>query len=80
MIVQMGFILNRFDNCVYIMKSGSSFIILFLYVNDILLATNNIELLNKVKIEFSEKFDIKDMSEASYAIGIQILSRCLEPR
>ena len=68
----MGFISNRLENCVYIMKSGSSFIILSLYVDVILLVTNNMKLLNKVKIELSEKFEIKDMGEASYVLGIQI--------
>ena len=43
-----------------------------LYVDDILLATNDIELLNKVKIELSEKFEMKDMGEAFYVLGIQI--------
>ena len=69
----MGFISNRLDNCVYVMKSGSSFIIFPLYVDDILLATNDMELLNKVKIELSEKFEMKDKGEAFYVFGIQIL-------
>ena len=55
------------------MKSESSFIILPLYVDDILFATNDRELLNKVKIELSEKFVMKDMDEASYVLEIQIL-------
>ena len=54
----MGFISNRLDNCVYVIKSESSFIILYLYVDDILLATNDMELLKKVKNELSEKFEI----------------------
>ena len=52
--------------------SGSKFIILVLYVDDILLATNDIWLLYDVKNFISKNFEMKDMGEASYVIGIEI--------
>ena len=45
---------------------------LVLYVDDILLATNNRGLLDEVKQFLSKNFDIKDMGDASYVIGIKI--------
>lgn len=51
---------------------GSKFIILVLYVDDILLAANNIGLLHDVKNFLSKNFEMKDMGEASYVIGIEI--------
>jgi len=41
-------------------------------VNDILLATNNKGLLDEVKQFLSKHFDMKDMGETSYVIGIKI--------
>jgi inosine/xanthosine triphosphate pyrophosphatase family protein len=41
-------------------------------VDDILLATNDKGLLHEVKQFLSKNFDIKDMGEASYVIGIKI--------
>ena len=52
--------------------SGSKFIILVLYVDDILLAANDFGLLHDVKKFLSNNFEMKDMGEASYVIGIEI--------
>ncbi|GJW43781.1 putative RNA-directed DNA polymerase [Tanacetum coccineum] len=52
--------------------SGSNFIILVLYVDDILLASNNIDLLHESKRFLSRNFNMKDLGEASYLIGIEI--------
>lgn len=60
------------DRCIYIKVSGSKFIILVLYVDDILLATNDKSLLHDVKKFLSNNFEMKDMGEASYVIGIVI--------
>ncbi|GKE36741.1 putative zinc finger, CCHC-type containing protein [Tanacetum coccineum] len=67
-----NFIKNQVDQCVYLKMSGSNFIILVLYVDDIILASNNIDLLHESKCFLSRNFDMKDLSEASYAIGIEI--------
>ena len=45
-----------------------------LYVDDILLATNNLDLLHETNTFLSKNFEIKDMSEASYVIQIEIFS------
>ncbi|GJS27935.1 putative zinc finger, CCHC-type containing protein [Tanacetum coccineum] len=52
--------------------SRSNFIILVLYVDDILLASNNIDLLHESKRFLSRNFDMKYLSEALYVIGIEI--------
>lgn len=48
--------------------SGSKFIILILYVDDILLATNDFGMLHKNKNFLSKNFEMKDIGEASYVI------------
>ncbi|GKB87384.1 putative RNA-directed DNA polymerase [Tanacetum coccineum] len=67
-----NFIKNQVDKYVYLKMSGSNFIILVLYVDDILLASNNIDLLHESKRFLSRNFDMKDLGEASYVIGIEI--------
>ena len=60
--------------------SGSKNCFLVLYIDDILLATNDKGLLHEVKQFLSRNFDMKDMGEASYIIGIKIhrdRSRCI---
>ena len=48
------------------------FIILVLYVDDILLASSDVELLHETKRFLSSKFDMKDLGNASFVLGIQI--------
>ncbi|GJW24172.1 retrovirus-related pol polyprotein from transposon TNT 1-94 [Tanacetum coccineum] len=67
-----NFIKNPVDQCIYLKMSRSNFIILVLYVDDILLASNNIDLLHESKCFLSRNFDMKDLGEASYVIGIEI--------
>ena len=60
------------DQCIYLKVSGSKVCFLVLYVDGILLATNDKGLLHEVKQLLSKNFDMKDMDEASYVIGIKI--------
>ena len=45
---------------------------LVLYVDDILLVTNDLGFLNDTKRYLSNNFEMKDMGEASYVIEIEI--------
>ena len=72
MITSFGFRENTVDQCIYLKFSESKFIILVLYVDDILLACSDVELLHEAKRFLSSKFDIKDFSNASFVLGIQI--------
>nr|GEX09268.1 putative zinc finger, CCHC-type [Tanacetum cinerariifolium] len=67
-----NFIKNQVDQCVYLKMSGSNFIIFVLYVDDILLASNDIDLLHESKCFLSRNFDMKYFGKASYVIGIKI--------
>ena len=60
------------DQCIYQKVSGSKTCFLVLYVDDILLATNDKEMMHGVKQFISINFDMKDMDGASYVIGIKI--------
>ena len=60
------------DHYIYQKVSDSKICFFALYVDDILLATNNKGLLCEVKQFLSKNFDMKDMGEASYVIGIKI--------
>jgi len=61
------------DHCVYSKRSNNSFIILSLYVNDILIAGNNKEMIDTTKKWLTSNFEMKDMGEASYVLGVKII-------
>ena len=71
-IANFGFLENKLDECVYMKTSGSNFVFLILYVDDILLASSNVCLLKETKAFLSKQFDMKDMGEAHYILGIEI--------
>lgn len=71
-MVQFGFVSSKLDRHVYTLKSRNSFAIL-LYVDGILLAGNDTKILNKIKLELSSEFEIIDMGDASYVLGIEII-------
>jgi hypothetical protein len=56
----------------YTKVDGGNFVLLSLYVDDILIASNDKVTLAKVKAWLSSKFDMKDMGEASYVLGVEI--------
>jgi hypothetical protein len=71
-VKKCGFVKNQVDNCIYIKIKGSMFIVLVLYVDDILLASSDKNLLYETKGFLSSNFDVKDLGVASYVLGIEI--------
>ena len=71
-IILSGFEMNMVDDCIYHKFNGSKHIYLVLYVDDILLATNDIGMLHETKRFLSKKFEMKDLGDASFVLGKQI--------
>ena len=64
--------MNLVDDCIYHKLCGSKYIFIVLYVDDILLASNDIGLLHDTKRFLSRNFEMKDHDDASFVLGIQI--------
>ena len=71
-IKDFGFKENVEDNCVYAKFKNGKYIFLILYVDDILLASSDVSLLLETKKFLSSKFDMKDLGEASFVLGIEV--------
>jgi len=69
---QFGFLRNPEESCVYKKVSGSDIVFLVLYVDDILLAGNNVSMMKSVKTWLNTCFSMKDLGEAQYILGIRI--------
>ena len=68
----MGFAQTTSDHCIYIAKGGEPFII-GIYVDDILLAGKNDKRISEVKLALAERFDVKDLGELNYFLGVKIV-------
>src|SRR5215813_6831832 len=64
---------NVDEPCVYKRVIDGKVVFLVLYVYDILLIGNDVKILSDVKTWLANQFQMKDLGEASYVFGIQIL-------
>uniref|UniRef100_A0A803KNZ2 Reverse transcriptase Ty1/copia-type domain-containing protein n=1 Tax=Chenopodium quinoa TaxID=63459 RepID=A0A803KNZ2_CHEQI len=60
------------DHCCYIKRYQSSYIILLLYVDDMLVAGSNMDDIRRLKEQLSKEFDMKDLGQAKKILGMQI--------
>ena len=49
-----------------------------LYVNDMFLVGNNMEVIKEVKSQLSSKFDMKDIGAANFILGMEIKINCVD--
>uniref|UniRef100_A0A2N9GY51 Uncharacterized protein n=1 Tax=Fagus sylvatica TaxID=28930 RepID=A0A2N9GY51_FAGSY len=68
-ITSFGFEMIEEDHCVYLKQSKRSILILSLYVDDILLAGNDMDSIVTTKKWLSSTFEMKDMGEANFVLG-----------
>ena len=70
---QRGFIPLESDHCVYVRKQNTSIIIIALYVDDLLLAASELKELRSFKQDLTREFEMEDLGEATFILGIEIL-------
>ena len=71
---KMGFVQASSDPCIYRASSGKEpFLLLGVYVDDIVLATKTSARLEEVKKALAQKFDIKDMGKLHHFLGMKII-------
>ncbi|KAI9200924.1 hypothetical protein LWI28_015124 [Acer negundo] len=64
---------NPDEPCVYKRIKGDKLVFLILYVDDILLIGNDVGVLTSIKEWLAKQFDMKDLGEASFILGIQVI-------
>jgi hypothetical protein len=72
-LTSVGFTVNEADKYVYYRYGGGDGIILCLYVDDILIFGNNINVIKEVKDFLSNNFEMKDLGEADVILNIKLL-------
>ena len=78
LLSRLVFEINVVDDCIYHKFSESKHILLVLYVDNILLASNDIGLLHKTKKFLPRKFEMKDLGNTFFVLGIQMHRITLE--
>ena len=70
---RIGFKRCEADHCCYVKFFGNSYIILSLYVDDMLIAGSSIEEINNLKKQLLKQFAMKDLGAAMQILGMRII-------
>ncbi|XP_076897797.1 uncharacterized protein LOC143551198 [Bidens hawaiensis] len=67
-----GFQINECDKCVYVKDTPSGYVVLRLYVDDMLIFGSNENMIKSTKDMLKARFDMKDLGLADVILGVQI--------
>jgi hypothetical protein len=60
------------DKCLYIYSNEKIVVYLLLYVDNFIIAGNNLQIMQSVKTELMKEFKMKDLGDLNYFLGIRI--------
>lgn len=71
-LLEVGFVQSYSDSTLFTKAEGDSFLAVLIYVDDILLASNNNDIVKDFKVFLSSRFRIKDLGPLKFFLGIEI--------
>ena len=71
-MVSQVYTVSEYDHCLYFKRLNGIFIILVLYVDDMLIVSKSMDTINKLKAQMDRNFDMKDLGVAKQILGIEI--------
>jgi hypothetical protein len=72
-LTSVGFVVNEADKCVYYRYGGGEGVILWLYVDDILILGTSLDVIKETKDFLSNNFEMKDLGEDDVILNIKLL-------
>ena len=69
---KLGLTNDMHDPCLFTWRHNGKMVFVVLYVDDMLIASNDLEKLNEVKIRLSNVFEMKDLGEPKNFLGMTI--------
>ncbi|GKA40483.1 ribonuclease H-like domain-containing protein [Tanacetum coccineum] len=83
-LIENGFVESKFVYSLFTKNSGDVFVALLMYVDDIVIIGNKLSEIEKFKVFFKSKFQIKYLGKLKYFLGIEVLDNadgiCLSQR
>jgi hypothetical protein len=70
---EIGLTQTTTDNCVYQRFDSQKVLLITVYVNDLIILSNDGRMMTELKEKLSEHFDMKDLGEIKYCLGFQVI-------
>ena len=67
------FKINECDKCVYVKNTKHGYVVIFLYVDDMLIVDTDDKMIISTKNMLNSRFDMKDMGLGDVILGIKII-------
>ncbi|CAM8906796.1 unnamed protein product [Rhodiola kirilowii] len=71
-LLEFGFHQSLNDYSLFTLQAGNDFVILLVYVDDVLLTGTSLPLINSIKAFIHDKFHIKDLGTLKYFLGLEV--------
>lgn len=72
-LLYLGFHASLADSSLFILRQGKLMVYLLVYVDEIVLTGNNTIFLNALVKQLSQAFELKDLGDLHYILGLQII-------
>lgn len=71
-LLKLGFVKSLSESTLYIKGDQANFIVISLYVDDLLVTGSNVELIQHFKEDMMQVFEMTDLGEMSYFLGMEV--------
>ena len=71
-LIQLGFTQSKADYSLFTRRHDDIFMILLVYVDDVLIACNDKAEVDKFKVMLDDKFKLKDLGNLKYFLGLEV--------
>ena len=72
LIQNLGSVQSKADYSLFTRQTGQSFLILLVYMDDVLLTSNNKAEVDEFKVLLNQKFKLKDLGDLRYFLGLEV--------
>ena len=71
-IFRLGYTASPYDSTLFLRRTDKGTILLLLYVDDMIITSDNLNGVQELKDFLSQKFEMKDLGHFSYFLGLEI--------